>query len=315
MNLTLSFKLFVTCGVLLGGFWAGEALGASGSFQQSLSIDEPFVLDVSTGSGTIKIRAGDSRQVEITGHITVGRRSFLGIFKRSSEEMEEIVRQIESEPPISLADGRLRIGHIKDKSYGRNVSISYKIVVPVDTEVKSHSGSGSQSISGVAGPVEVGTGSGKITLTDIGGAVKASTGSGGIRADGIAGAFEAHTGSGNVRLTQVAPGDVVVTTGSGSSELHGVVGALRVRAGSGRIVVDGQQTGPWTFDTGSGSVRIKLPPDAAFDLDAETGSGGITIDHPVTVQGKISRKHLRGEVRGGGDLLRIDTGSGGIRIE
>ncbi len=315
VNSTLGFKVLVTCGVLLGGFWAGEALGASGSFQQSLSIDEPFILDVSTGSGTIKIRAGDSRQVEITGRITVRRNGFLGIFKRSSEEMEELVRQIESEPPVNLADGRLKIGHMKDKARRLNVSISYEIVVPVDTVVKSHTGSGSQQISGVAGPVEVGTGSGKITLTDIGGAVKASTGSGGIRADGIAGAFEAHTGSGNVRLTQVAPGDVVVTTGSGSSELHGVVGALRVRAGSGRIVVDGQQTGPWTFDTGSGSVRIRLPQDAAFDLDAETGSGGIVVDHPVTVQGKISRKHLRGEVRGGGDLLRIDTGSGGIRIE
>ncbi len=96
MNSTFGFRVLVTCGALLGGFWAGEALGASGSFQQSLSIDEPFVLDVSTGSGTINISAGDSRQVEITGHITVSSGSFLGFFKRNSEEMKEQVRQLKT---------------------------------------------------------------------------------------------------------------------------------------------------------------------------------------------------------------------------
>ncbi len=134
-------------------------------------------------------------------------------------------------------------------------------------------------------------------------------------ADDIAGAFEAHAGSGSVRLTQTAPGDVVVSTGSGSSELRGVVGALRVKAGSGRVVIEGQQKGTWDIDTGSGSVKIDLPDDAAFQLDADTGSGGIVIDYPLTVHGKISKKHIKGNVRGGEYLLRIETGSGGIRIE
>jgi len=35
-----------------------------------------------------------------------------------------------------------------------------------------------------------------------------------------------------------------------------------------------------------------LPEDAAFELDAESGSGGINIEHPLTVQGKISKRHL-----------------------
>jgi len=315
MNVPLRIRTFLFCAALLVGFWAGEAQAASGSFEQSFSVDEPIFLDVVTGSGTINIRAGSSRQVEVTGSIIVRRRGFLGVFKRSSDKMQELVDRFESEPPVSFVDGRLQVGHIKDKAYKRNVTINYEIVVPVDTRVKSHTGSGAQTISGVSGPVEAGTGSGRLTLTDIGGAVAARAGSGAIRADRIAGSFEAHTGSGSVRMTQVAPGDVVVTTGSGSSELHGVVGALNVHAGSGRIVVDGQQEGAWYLETGSGSVRIDLPDDAAFELDAESGSGGIVVDHPVTVQGRISKRHLRGQVRGGGVLLKIETGSGSIRIE
>jgi hypothetical protein len=316
MTVTSKFRLFLMCGTLLAGFWAAEAQAATtGSFQQTISIDEPVALDVSTGSGSISIRAGAPGQVEITGHIKVGRGSFLGLFGTSSDEMQAYVDLFESEPPVILADGRLRVGHVKGRKFGRNVSISYEIVVPANTEVTSHTGSGSQEISGVSGPVEAGTGSGRLTLTDVGGAVSARSGSGSITADGIAGAFEAHSGSGRIRLTQVAPGDVVVTTGSGSSELHNVVGALRAKAGSGRIVVDGQQEGPWNLDTGSGSVRVSLPEDAAFELDAESGSGGIDIGHPLTMSGKISRRHVRGQVRGGGELLVIETGSGSIRVE
>jgi len=316
MRLTSNPGTLLLCGALLACSWAAAAQGATGSFEQSLSVDEPLVLDVSTGSGTIDIRAGSSGNVEIRGEITVRRGSaFLGLFASSDEDAQELVDRFESEPPVKLADGRLQVGHIEDRAYQRNVTIDYEIVVPADTEVISHTGSGSQEIVGVAGPVKVDTGSGHLTLTDIGGAVSARTGSGAITADGVAGSFEGHSGSGSIHMTQEAPGDVVVTTGSGSSELHGVIGALTVRAGSGRIVVDGQQRGAWNLHSGSGSVRVDLPDDAAFELDAESGSGGVDIDHPLLIQGKVSKRQLRGQVRGGGELLHVDTGSGSIHIE
>ena len=249
--------------------------------------------------------------MSVTGHIKVG----TGWFGRDRKDADEIIEQLEASPPVEIDDGLVRVGYIRDRSLRRNVTISYEIVVPATTQVKSHTGSGSQTVTGVGGPVDIDAGSGSLTLNAIGGPVKARAGSGSIRADGVAGAFEAHTGSGSIWLTQTSPGDVKVTAGSGSSTLHGVVGALSVRSGSGRIEVDGQQTGRWDLSTGSGSVRVKLPEDAAFTLDAESNSGGITVDHPVTVEGRVSRKHLKGEVRGGGELLRVDTGSGEIRVE
>jgi hypothetical protein len=315
VNSTPGIRFLALCSILLSSFWATNASGATGSFQQTLSVDGPLVLDVSTGSGSIEITSGNSQRVEVTGHIKVGSGSLLGMFRRNSDEQQEVVEQLENEPPISLVDGRLTVGHLKGSAFERNVSISYEIVVPAGTEVISHTGSGSMTISGVAGPVEAKTGSGSIALTDIGDSVTARSGSGAIRASEIAGAFEAHTGSGSVHLTQVAPGDVDVTVGSGKAELRGVVGALRVKAGSGRVEIDGRQEGAWNVDTGSGSVRIKLPEDAAFELDAHTGSGGITVDHPLTIQGKVSKRRMRGDVRGGGDRLVVETGSGGIRIE
>jgi DUF4097 and DUF4098 domain-containing protein YvlB len=307
----LSIKALMVCSALLVGFWANDVQAAKkGSFERTLSVDEAILLDVSTGSGSITISNGKSGTVEIVGHIKVGS----GFFKRSAEEVDELIAHFEANPPVELENGRLKVGHIKDRAYRKNVSISYEILVPADTKVISDSGSGSQKISGVAEVVKADTGSGTITLTDINGPVKADTGSGAIKAERIAGGFDADTGSGSVSLTQVAPGDVDVSTGSGSITLQGVVGALRADAGSGRVVIQGSQAGDWDIDTGSGSIKIDLPDDAAFRLDAKSNSGGITVDHPVTVQGKISKRHLRGEVRGGGDSLKLDTGSGSIKV-
>jgi hypothetical protein len=50
-------------------------------------------------------------------------------------------------------------------------------------------------------------------------------------------------------------------------------------------------------------------------LEARTGSGGVSTDHPLTIQGSIDRNRLSGQVRGGGSLITARTGSGGIRID
>jgi len=295
---------------LVASLWVSEARAAKGTFEQTLDVGDAILLDVTTGSGNIEIRSGTSNRVEIIGHIKV-KTSF---FRRSEESAREMVEQLEANPPIVLEDGRLRVGYLKGRSYKRNVSISYEITVPADTRVKADTGSGSQTISGVAEIVEADSGSGSVKIMNISGPVSADTGSGSIRAEGVAGAFDGDTGSGSIYLEQTAPGDVRASTGSGGIELHNIEGALHARAGSGRVRVNGRQVGKWDLDTGSGSVHIDLPEDAAFELDAEAGSGGIVVDHPITVQGKITKHNLRGDVRGGGDLLKIDTGSGGIRI-
>ena len=132
-----------------------------------------------------------------------------------------------------------------------NISISYEVVVPAETDLRVQSGSGDQRVEGIRGPLEVSAGSGGLKISAIGdrvhaetgsgdidinrvkGNVHAKTGSGSIDASDIAGAFEADTGSGHITLQQTAPGSVRVDTGSGGMELHGVQGSLEAKAGSG----------------------------------------------------------------------------------
>jgi DUF4097 and DUF4098 domain-containing protein YvlB len=300
------------------------AAAAEGSFQRALQVSGPVHLELTTGSGNVEVRTGNSSQVQVTGHI------------RASEwfgaNVEEKIKRLEANPPIQQSGNDIRIGHIDDPELRHNISISYEVIVPVETDLRMQSGSGDQKVEGIRGPLEVSsgsgglkissisdrvhaeTGSGDIDINRVKGNVHAKTGSGSIDASDIAGAFEANSGSGRITLQQTAPGSVRVDTGSGGMELHGVEGSLEAKAGSGTIQAEGSPTGAWTVHTGSGEVNLKLPSNAAFDLDAHTSSGSISIDQPHTVQGSIGRKEVRGRVGGGGVPVEVETGSGDIQI-
>jgi hypothetical protein len=314
--------------ILLAATLSVRAHGAEGSFERTLAVTGPVELEVSTGSGHINVRAGDSSNVRINGTIKAGKSWHL-----DEGEAERKVHYLESNPPIEQHGNFIRIGRIEDHELSHNISVSYDVVVPAGTRLRSQTGSGSQSVEGLQGPVRASTGSGSVKVEKIGdevraetgsgdvevdsvkGATHASTGSGSIRASGIGSSFVASTGSGNIKLEQIGPGDGKVETGSGSIELQNVRGALRVRTGSGNITAQGEPTGEWSLHTGSGRILVHLPSGAAFELNAHTSSGHISTDHPITVQGTIGRGDLRGKVRGGGPLLELETGSGNIQIE
>jgi DUF4097 and DUF4098 domain-containing protein YvlB len=117
-----------------------------------------------------------------------------------------------------------------------------------------------------------------------------------------------------VSVTQTAQGRTDVTTGSGDISVSDAHESLRLRAASGNVAVDGKPSGPWNVAAASGNITVRVPPDAAFDLDAHSSSGRIDSEHPITVMGSVSRRQLHGQVRGGGPRVEVSTASGAIRI-
>ncbi len=306
--------------VVLLSFPFAASAELRGSFDRTLQVSGPVDLSVKSGSGSITVRTGSDGTLQVIGKIY-----------SSKARAEENVRYLEDNPPIEQNGNTVRVGEI-DRDRSRDISISYELVVPVATQLVSKTGSGSQTIGDIHGPVEVSSGSGSLKVGSIGGRVEASagsgsievraanggvrakTGSGSIKAYGVEGPFTSSSGSGSVELEQVGPGDVEVNTGSGSIEVNGVRGALSADTGSGGIRAEGSMEGEWDLHSSSGTVVVSLPSDAGFQLDAKSSSGSIESDHPVTVHG-ITKKHLQGEVRGGGAVLKIRTSSGSIRIK
>ena len=311
---------------------AGVALTATasaqdldGQFARTLQVAGEVDLEVRSGAGRITVRAGDDGTVQVDARIRARESS-----RYSSAELEARIRAIEANPPITQQGNAIQVGDL-DEDARRGLRISYEITVPSAIRLRSWSGSGSQTVDDLAGPVEVSAGSGSLTIGRIDGRVVARAGSGSIRVDGARGELDASTGSGSIRasdvegdieassgsvdLEQVGPGDARIQTGSGSVRIRGIDGGLQIRTGSGSISADGTMQSDWRLASSSGGITVELPPNAGFELDVKTRSGRIESRYPVTIVGSLSGRELHGQVGEGGPRLELRTTSGRIRIE
>jgi len=294
----------------LGFFVRGPLVAwasVDGSFERTYSVTGAVDLEVKNHSGDISIRGGPPGSVTVRGKIRVGERWFRGDHRAD-------VENIEKDPPIRQSGNSIRIDYLSNQ----DISVDYEITAPPDTSLRLNDGSGNQEVEGLRGTIDLETGSGDVRLRDIvSPRVSLHDGSGDIVAQ-VAGPLTAEAGSGRVRLEEQGEGDVRIRTGSGDVDVRGAKGALRVESGSGDTEISGTNTGTWEVRAGSGNVDLTLPADAAFDLDATTGSGSIVTDRAIsmTVQGDLRKAQhtIRGQVAGGGPLLKVHTGSGDIRI-
>jgi hypothetical protein len=271
--------LVVTAALALAAL---PAVATEATFERSLSVNGRVELSVVTGSGNVHLSPSSGNQVHIFGRV---RTNWGG--------SEERMREIAANPPIEQTGNIIRIGTRHENLH--NISIDYEIQAPADAFLDASSGSGN------------------ITDDGIGDSARLSTGSGNIHATGLHGGFTVNTGSGDIYADQTGQGDVKAQTGSGNIELRNLHGGLRAGTGSGGIKVSGTPAYPWHLETGSGNVEYWAN-DAAFTLDASTGSGSIHTDHEMLTQGSSDRHHITGKIGGGGPTVRIETGSGDIRV-
>ena len=258
------------------------ALASEATFDRTLSVSGTVTLHISTGSGYIHIKPGSDDKVHIYGRV-----------KSSWGANEDRVKDIAAHPPIEQTGSILRVG--QDHENMHNISIDYEITAPAKTLLDANSGSGDVNDDGV------------------GMNARLNTGSGSIHASGLKESFSVETGSGDIYAEQIGAGDVKAHTGSGSIELKNISGGLKAQTGSGDIKIGGQPKSDWRIGTGSGGVEIWAE-KSAFTVDASTGSGDIKTDREMLVQGSQEKHHITGKINGGGPMVRIETGSGDIRI-
>jgi Putative adhesin len=286
------------------------AFAAEKSFDRTLSVNGPVTLRVSTGSGYIRVSPGSDNQVHIVGHVKSSNSWWGG-------SSDDAVAKVAANPPIDQAGNIIRVGDDHGNDWARHVSIDYEITTPAHTMLVAESGSGDLQVSNIDGTVKAHTGSGSIHADKLGSGSRLETGSGTIDANNLMGSTTLQTGSGEIHAQLGSPGDVVAGTGSGDIKLENVQGAVKAETGSGSLEISGQPTAPWKLETGSGEISLRLGNNARFTLDAETGSGSVKSDPPLTMttHGSIDKHHVSGTVNGGGPTIKAETGSGDIHIQ
>lgn len=127
--------------------------------------------------------------------------------------------------------------------------------------------------------------------------LRASNGSLGVT--DVKGRMRLRTSNGSIRLMDVG-GDVDAETSNGS--------------------VNATLSGPsWdgpglNVTTSNGSVRVTIPENYNARLVAGTSNGGISVDFPITVRGRIGRE-VDTNIGSGGAPIRVRTSNGSVRVQ
>lgn len=203
---------------------------------------------------------------------------------------------------------------------GRKVSVylaaGEATVTNVDGDITVDVHSANVTTQGTRGRLFLDTGSGRVNVADASGDVNLDSGSGGVRVRDVTGSLlRIDSGSGSVEASGIAADVLDIDSGSGSVRLAAVRSRdIRLDSGSGSVdIALLARIERMIIDSGSGRITIRVPDDFGAEIEAETGSGGIDMGIPVEVR-RWSRDRLSGIIGDGRGQIRIDSGSGAVRL-
>lgn len=204
---------------------------------------------------------------------------------------------------------------------GMNVSVSYNVTAPAGTRVSASSISGTIKITDIKGDLTASTISGDIRIAGATRINSAKSISGTIEIADVRtdGSVDASTVSGDVRMRRVTARSLSGGSVSGEVRFEDVESTnVAAHTTSGSIAFSGRlaEHGRYELKTFSGEVRLGLPGNSGFEVDANSFSGAIRSDFPITVHGTAGgrRTVLRGTYGNAGAVLNITTFSGSIVI-
>lgn len=289
---------------------------------------------------TVKLGANGELSIgNISGDITVTRASgndaTLDIVKtaraRTADEAKEQLGLVQ----VSIVErnGRAEVKTVypqgdemrRNNRRNVNVSVSYTVSAPAGTRLTLASISGSIKVTDIKGDLTANSISGAVRIANAGRIAKTQSVSGDVEITDtqIDGAVEAQSISGSVVMRNVTARTVDLGSISGGLVVHDVqCERIEAHTISGSVDFAGSlaKNGRYELNSHSGEIRLALGGNTGFELQAESFSGSVRSDLPVTLQGDRGegrgprRRALRGVYGDGSAILDLTTFSGSIVI-
>lgn len=276
------------------------AAGAA-EYVKSYAVSGRPEVRVRVGDGAVRVITADTQQVEFRVQYhgyTLDEN--LSIESRQSGDQVELTARI-TRPGIGFTNRTMRT----------------EVRMPKTGNLQLQTGDGDVELSALEGTIQITTGDGRVKAERLTGTVDLHTGDGAITVDALKGDVRLRSGDGLINAVNLE-GRCTVSSGDGAIRLTGRFERLDIRSGDGpvtaRVANGSQMSEEWRLRTGDGAVDLTLPRDFKASLDASTNDGMVHVGLPVTVEGDISTRHVRGTMNGGGPTLSIHTGDGNIRV-
>ena len=231
---------------------------------------------------------------------------------------------------------------------GSNVSLSFRIYVPVHTANNLETSGGSITLDGLAGMQQFNTSGGSIHVDHLTGTIKGETSGGSIHvanskenidlhtsggsidAENCAGTIRLETSGGSLTLNRLAGnikastsggsingdginGELITSTSGGSITLNDLAGSLDASTSAGSLHAAFKQVGKYVkLDVNAGHIDLSIPARQGLDLDLS--GNRVSADQLTNFNGEHSRDRIRGKVNGGGAPVKADAGSGHVNL-
>ena len=287
-------------------------------FSRKVKLGRDGRVSISNISGNIAITGGSGDEVTIDA------------VKRTRGDQGQLanVRIVVDDRP-----GRVdvRTEYDSGRSRNNNVSVDYTVTVPTGASVEAKSVSGNVKVTGVRGAVRTESVSGDVTTVDTPKVEAAKSVSGNVMLSGIQndGELSATSVSGTVTAKGVKTHALDLGSVSGDLLVSDVTcDRLTAKSVSGGFEYSGAiaRGGSYDVNLHSGTVRFVLANPPGFELTANTFSGNIRSDWPLTIGGDrdrdpdanrrrgASNRSMRATYGDGSATLTVHTFSGDIVI-
>ena len=291
---------------------------------QTFKVGAEGALDLTGISGDVRVTGGPGNEIRVEATKRVRH--------RSPEQAKQLLTDLRVE--MANINGRVEVRTVYPRrgTYGeRGISarVDYTIAVPVGVSVSVKSISGNVIVSGVRGEVRAETVSGDVDVNNLANVALAKTISGDVMARDIGGAttLVLSTISGTVIASGLKVRALEAGSVSGDVKLSGMqVERVEAKSVSGSIEFDAPlaKAGRYEFTSHSGNVRVVISGSTGFELDADTYSGSVRSDVPVTLRtmGRTdpdrrrgtSNRAIRGSFGDASAILSIRSHSGSVVI-
>jgi hypothetical protein len=285
---------------------------------KTLRIGPDGTLDVQNISGDITVTRGGGAEVTLDILKTARARSV-----EDAREMLGLV-SIDISERGGRAEVRTRYPNDEERRGRRrniNVNVTYRITAPVNAQIRAYSISGNVSVRDIRGEVSAESVSGNVTVANGGRTAAAKTVSGNVEVTGteLEGGLDASSVSGNVVMRRIKARRLTLGSVSGNVLLDDVdCGRLEAQAVSGNVDFTGRLAagGRYEMTSHSGEIHVTISGDTGFELDANSFSGSVRSDLPITIQGRSGRRPraMQGVYGDGSAVLDLTTFSGSIVI-
>jgi DUF4097 and DUF4098 domain-containing protein YvlB len=281
---------------------------------KSFKVGPSGMLTLANVSGDITIQAGGGDTIAVEAIKRTRGRDAADQFARTQIEMVERAGRVE-----------VRVVYSGQRNHA---SVDFNVTAPAGTSLAIRSVSGDVRISGIHGDLRAESVSGDVTGVDVRGATLLKSVSGDIDVSAVTheGELRTESVSGDVVVRDAQVRGLAAETVSGDLRLTGVTGdRVAGKSVSGGVDFSGPlaQGGRYELKSHSGDVRLAVSNNAGFELEANSFSGNVRSDLPITIggpgreavrAGRPGRQAMRGVYGDGSAFVSLSSFSGSVVV-